>query len=334
MPPASIISFLSNEDTSHLAARIFIATIFSMLLAACSINRIAIKAVSNALTKDGSSEVFTSDPDPVLVGDALPFALKMYESLLEANPQHLGLLATTGSLYVMYANAFVQKPAEQMPRELYAERQAAMERSKKLYLRGLELLYRGLGLKYSGFPDDLSGIQKDDVPSLYWAAAGGVSAFSINPFDLDLGLRIQEFHALIARAYELDADYRSGALDDFLLLFYASVPDYMGGDKAKAEMHFRRAVEKSKGLSASPYVSHAQTVSIPAQDYDTFKEYLEAALAIDPDADPSNRLVNIIYQRKARYLLDSAGQFFFNMGGDDYWSDYDWDDEDWNHEDW
>jgi len=316
---------------------LFLMLGFCLFLPACSINKMAVKAVSNALTGEGSSDVFTGDPDPQLVGDALPFAIKMYESLLQANPEHQGLLRTTGSLFVMYANAFVQKPAEQLSRDMYVERQAAMDRAKKLYLRGLEKLYRGLDLKYPGFsgafkpgdpqntpgslqgalPEILAKMKKEDVPSLYWAAAAGLSAFSLNPFDLALGLRIPEFFALVQRAYDLDPDYNSGALDDFLLLFYASVPEAMGGDKARAEIYYQRALEKSKGLLASPYISYAQAVAIPAQDYDTFKKCLDAALAIDPDASPSNRLVNIINQRKAQYLLDSASQYFINVPGDD-----------------
>jgi hypothetical protein len=86
------------------------------LFAACSINKLAINAVSDALTGEGSGEVFTGDSDPQLVGDAIPFAIKMYESLLAGNPNHQGLILTTGSLFVMYANAFVQGPAEHLPR--------------------------------------------------------------------------------------------------------------------------------------------------------------------------------------------------------------------------
>ena len=300
---------------------------------ACSINKMAMSAVSDTLTADGSEGVFTGDSDPQLVGAALPFAIKMYESLLAANPNHQGLLRTTGSLLVMYANGFVQKPAEQLPRSRYAERRAGMERAKKLYLRGLELLYRGMELRYPGFdkafqrgnlPAILAKMKKRDVASLYWAAAGGLSAYSLNPMDLNLGVRIPEFFALAQRAYELDEDFNLGALDDFLLLYYASVPGSMGGDKDRAELHYHRALEKSHGLLASPYVSYAQAVSIPAQDYDTFKVCLDAALAIDPDADKSNRLVNIITQRKARYLLDNADLYFINAGSDDDW---DWDDD-------
>jgi predicted anti-sigma-YlaC factor YlaD len=91
----------------------------------------------------------------------------------------------------------------------------------------------------------------------------------------------------------------------------------MGGNKSLVETHYQRSREKSGGRLAGPYVSYATAVSIPAQDYATFKACLEAALALDPNADPANRLVNILAQRKARYLLDNAGLYFvdYDTGG-------------------
>jgi len=313
--------------------RIFVtALILCGFLSACSINKLAMNAVADALTGEGSSDVFTGDSDPELVKDAIPFAIKMYESLLSANPEHQGLINMTGSLFVMYANAFVQGPAEMLPRYMYAERQAANERAKKLYIRGLDLLYRGLELKYPGFggafqndslPVFLARMKKADVSALYWSAAAGLSAYSLNPFDMELGVRIPEFHALVLRAYELDPNFNTSALDEFFFLYYASLPEGMGGDKELVEVYFQRALEKTKGLSAGLYVSYAQAVSIPAQDYDKFKEMLDTALSIDPDREPSLRLVNILAQRKARYLLDSAALFFINFDSGDDWDD-DW----------
>jgi predicted anti-sigma-YlaC factor YlaD len=115
---------------------------------------------------------------------------------------------------------------------------------------------------------------------------------------------------MIHRAYELDPNFNSAALDEFFIIFYASLPEMLGGDIDRAKHHFRRAVEKTGGNSVSAYVSYAQSISIPAQDYDTFAEYLETALAIDPDIVISTRLVNTIAQRRARWLLDNAWVFF------------------------
>ncbi|MCL2211699.1 MAG: TRAP transporter TatT component family protein [Treponema sp.] len=320
---------------------IIVLTVFSLLFSACSsIQKLAMNMVANVLTGDGGSDVFTGDSDPELVGDAIPFAIKLYETLLAGNQEHQGLINTTGSLFVMYANAFIQGPAEMLPRVQYEERQAAIARAKNMYLRGLSILYRGLDLKYPGFSASyrdgkLSGIlaktTKEDVSALYWSAAAGVSAFSLNPFDLSIGVRLPEFYALIERAYELDPDFNGGVLDEFLLMFHASVPESMGGDKSRVETHFARALEKSGGKSAGTYVAYANSVCVPAQNYDKFKEMLEKALAIDIDDVPSNRLVNIINQRKARYLLASAPQYFIFVKFDD---DDGWDDDDWNDEDW
>jgi len=303
------------------------------LLASCSINKLAIKAVSNALTGEGSADVFTGDSDPALVGDALPFAIKMYEALLSQNPDHQGLLLTTGSLFVMYANAFVQGPAEMLdPIDYFEERIDSLDRAKKLYLRGYTMLGSALDKKFSGFGAAkvqdgslealLKKCKKEDVALLYWTVAGGLAAYSIDVFDFDLGSNIPEWGAMIARAYELDPNFSNGALDDFYILFYASLPETLGGDKAKAEIHFKRALEKTKGLAAGPYVSYAKAICIPAQDYDSFKENLEKALAIDPDEDPPNRLVNVLSQKKARNLLDTAYEYFsflpYDGGGYDY----------------
>jgi len=286
----------------------------------CSVNTL----VANALTSGGNSTVFTGDSDPELVGDALPFAIKMYEALLDSAPKHQGLMFTTGSLFVMYANAFVQGPAEMLPLAEWQERDAELARAKRLYLRGSEILYDALEAKYRGFkraaaqegnaPGALQPLlkkcKKADVGLLYWAVAGGMAAYSIDVLDFELNARIPEWSVMIHRAYELDPDFGGAALDEFLILFYASLPELLGGDKERAKFHFQRALEKTGGNSAGAYISYAQSLCISAQDYETFKDYLEKAIAIDADADPSTRLVTIINQRKARWLLDNAYNYF------------------------
>ena len=303
------------------------------LTASCSINRMAINAVSNALTGTGSADVFTSDPDYYLVGDALPFAIKMYETLLSQNPRHEGLLVTTGSLFIMYANAFVQAPAEMLdPVFDFHQRSFAMDRAKELYLRGYGILMSAFEYRFPGFSEArvengtlqpiLQRLRKDDVPLLYWTAAGGLAAYSIDLFDFSLGARIPEWSALMARAYELEPDYNNGAIDEFYILFYAALPESFGGNRDRAEFHFNRALELSRGLSAGTYVSWAMVVNVPDEDYDGFRENLEKALAIDPDEDESIRLLNIIAQRRARHLLENAHEHFYFLpypGSDDNW---------------
>ena len=296
-----------------------------VVFSACSVNKMATKAVADALTGEGGAAVFTGDTDPELVADALPFAIKLYEALLSMQSDHQGLILTTGSLFVMYANAFVQGPAEMLPPDEYLERERRLERARRLYLRGAEILTAGLEKKYRGWsgawargdlPSFLARLKKEDVPLVYWRSAGILSAYALNPFDLDLGMQLPELTAAMERAYGLDPDFNAGALDDFYVLFYASVPEGMGGDPSRVDLHYRRALEKSGGNSAGPYVSYAQAVCIPAQDIETFRSCLEAALAVDIEKDPDNRLVNILSQRKARYLLNQAPDLFADLDYD------------------
>jgi predicted anti-sigma-YlaC factor YlaD len=57
-------------------------------------------------------------------------------------------------------------------------------------------------------------------------------------------------------------------------------------------------------------VSYAEALVIPRQDVDLFVELMEKALAVDPDAYPPARLVNILTQRKARWYLENIEEFF------------------------
>jgi predicted anti-sigma-YlaC factor YlaD len=75
-------------------------------------------------------------------------------------------------------------------------------------------------------------------------------------------------------------------------------------------MHFDRAVELSDGKLCGPYVSYAEAVCIPAEDRGQFEKLLQQALAINPDNDPPTRLVNLIMQRRARWLLSRVDKLF------------------------
>jgi predicted anti-sigma-YlaC factor YlaD len=294
------------------------------LLTSCSINQIAVNALADTLAggDGGGASVFTTDDDPELVGDALPFALKLYETILAESPDHEGLLLATGSGFVSYANAFVATPASMLPYEEWERQETMQARAKKLYLRGRGYLVHGLDVRYPGFGEalfanDASAVKpyleqmdESDVPFLYWIGAGWVAAFALDAFDLDLAFSVSRAEALMVRALELDGEYSDGAIHDFLVQYYASLPESMGGDKEKAEYHHRLALEIADGRLAGPYISYAEAVLIPRQDAGSFVELMEKALAVDPDAYPPARLVNTLAQRKARWYLENIEDHF------------------------
>jgi predicted anti-sigma-YlaC factor YlaD len=271
------------------------------------------------LAGSGGGTVFTGEEDPQLVADALPFALKLYESLLEQVPDNQELLLTTGSIFAMYANAFIQTPAGMLPETDFEQKQEMLKRAKLLYLRGRGYVLRALELRHAGFQARLqggelekvlAGMKLQDVPYLYWAAASWMGAFSTDPFDMEMLLTLTRPLALMSRAFELEPGYNKGAIHEFYISVYGSLPASLGGSQDKARFHFGRAVELAGGLTAGPYVALATAVSVPTQNAAEFRELLGKALAIRLEDSPENRLVNILSQQKARWLLAHIEDFF------------------------
>jgi len=288
----------------------------------CSIKKMAMNSVANALTAPGSSNVFTSDNDPELVGDALPFTIKMYESLMVSIPWHLDLRLQTGSLYIMYANAYLQTPADMMPDEKFEKQEFLLKRAKNLYLRGRDIILDALEKKYPGFLEKmdakkydqaLAPMKKEDASFLYWGAAGWLGAYALDPLDMKIGLTVPGAAAMMDKVLKLDKNFEQGTIHDFYISYYGSMPEDMGGSAEKAREHFKKAVAASGGKSTSPYLSLATTVSINEQNLKEFKKLLNKALEIDPDVDLDNRLLNTLNQRKARWLLNHTENFFIDV---------------------
>jgi len=313
-----------NRPTRAVHARTRACRACVLLLAAalivlpgCSIKRMAVKSVANSLTS--GPDVYGTDDDPELIRDALPFGLKTMESLLEVVPKHRGLLLTLCRGFTQYGFAFVQLDAEAIEPLDYAKAVAMRARALKLFLRargyglrGLELSHPGLASRLTVTPDSAAGvIKKKELPMLYWTAAAWGSAVNLGKDRPELLADLGAVHALLERGLALDEAYDGGALHE-AMIFLEALPEAMGGSAERAHRHFEKAIAFSQGKRASPYVTLASTVSVMTQDRAGFRELLDKALAVDPDGDPSQRLANLIMQRRARLLLDHEDLLFFD----------------------
>ncbi|HEY5611143.1 MAG TPA: TRAP transporter TatT component family protein, partial [Thermoanaerobaculia bacterium] len=123
--------------------------------------------------------------------------------------------------------------------------------------------------------------------------------------------------ALISRAAELDPDFESGAIDTFLITYEGARASFSKDAESRARAHLLRAIERSEGRSAAPFVAAAESLAVPAEDRGEFETLLNSALGIDVDAKPEWRLANIIAQRRAAWLLDHADDFFLTTTPDE-----------------
>ena len=294
-----------------------VALVGALVLApGCALKPMALKSVASTLSDTG--DVFTRDDDPELVRDASPFALKLYESLLESVPDHVDLLTTTCAAFTQHGYAFLEAEADALDPSRHEEAKALRERALKHYLRGrgycLRALDQRLGKETSTalLQDPEAAVaraKRSDVALLYWSAASWGAAISLGIDRPELAVDFPAVRALADRALELEGDWGRGAIHE-LMITLESLPEALGGDAARARAQFQRAVAIQAGLSPGPYVALATGVAVPAQDRAEFVRLLELALEIDPEKDPSNRLVTLIGQRRARALLARVDEKF------------------------
>lgn len=262
------------------------------------------------------------ESDPVLMEEFFPTALKLYEILYSQNPKHQGLATMTGSLYVMYANAFIQSKADMMPIEQLELQTSELQRAKLHYLRGRDYVLKAFEMRYPGFneimlsndnekfPEILCELTKDDVEAAYWCGAGWLGAFGVDPLDVNILSTVRGGVALLERAAELDPEFDNGSIWDALTKFYAAAPADFGGDSERAVYCYEQAVKASGGKTIGPYLTYAESFCIPTQDLEGFDKAIEQALAINPDDNPSTRLATTISRRRAEYLKAHREDYF------------------------
>lgn len=278
---------------------------------------LAVDTIGDMLASDES--VFTNDDDIELIGAALPFSIKLVESLIAESPRNRRLLLTAARSYVLYAYAYVHFPAEQAAGDdlEYARRLRA--RARNLYLRGFGYAMRALEVNHPGMGKDLlrapdeavSRIDADmsaEVPCLYWSASALGLAISVSKQQAAMLARLPEVDALLTRALALDETYGGGALHEFALIWAEAIPGASTRDAI--DSHYQRALELSAGHRASVFVNYASAKAVPSQDRVLFDQLMERALAVDLEAVPDIRLQNTIAQRRARWLMARTGELF------------------------
>lgn len=277
----------------------------------CSIRKMALRQVGDVLA--GSGDAWASDPDPQLVADALPFALKSLESLLVELPDHREMRLAACRGFTQYGLAFVESEARRLRDIDHARSEQQRERALGLYERALGHCLHALELELPGVTETLrrqparalrqAGLA--DVPLLFWTGAAWGAAIGSSGGRVDLLADIPAVRALFERVLELDETYEHGLVHQAMIPL-AARPGPAGGSLENAKHHLERALELADGQAASAYVLYAESVLVPRQDREAFEEMLQRALEVDPDAIPALRLANLLAQRQARFLLQQA----------------------------
>lgn len=301
---------------------VVLAAALVLIAPSCSLKKLAVDKVGDAIASGGST--YERDDDVELVGDALPFSLKLLESLLAESPDHLGMLNATCKGFTSYAYAYVQSGDKALadPDPDLAVADAIRARARRLYLRALRYGLHGLDVSYPGFSTRLTSDPKGavasakakDVERLYWCAAALGLAISVSKEDAAMIARVPEVEAMLDRALALDESWSEGTLHEFAITLASAKP---GGARAdELEKHYDRALTLSHGTRAALFITYAEAAAVPKQDAHMFRDLIAKALAVDPDAREEIRLSNLVAQKRARWLQAHVADYFLDPGAD------------------
>lgn len=287
----------------------------ALLLSSCSVKRYAINQLGNALA--GAGTTFASDDDPDLIRAAVPFSLKLIESLLAESPRHEGLLLAAAQGFTEYAYAFVQEDADEAEDTDKVKATAMRARAAKLYLRARNYGLRGMEVRHAGFAERLKAnpkgavkeLKKSEAPIMYWTAISWGAALAAS-HDFAMIPEIPRFEALIDRVLEVDDAFDEGTAHTFMITYEMSRLNAKGDRAALAKEHFDRAVALGGGHQAGPLVAYAENVLVAQKNKTEFQTMLRQALRLDINASPSNRELNLAVQRRARWLLSRTDKLF------------------------
>jgi len=299
---------------SHSRYRLLlIGALLLFLNISCSLKKKAVDTLADVL---GEAEgVYLSDEDPELIAAAMPFNLKTIETLLESNPNHRGLLLTAAKSFVFYTYGFVEPEADWVEEDDYVSAQEIRGRAARLYLRAYRYGLRGLEVGHPGFSDLLplepeeavKQLSLEDVPLAVWTAAGLGSAIGASTDDAEATADIAVVGALLQRALALEEGFEQGTIHEFLVSYEAQT---LTGSGERARRHYEKALALSNGQRCGIWLTWAESFSVAKQDRTEFTGLIEKVIAFDVDSSPENRLLNILAQRRARWLKGRIDDLF------------------------
>ncbi len=293
---------------------------FSMLARTASLCAAAALVSSCAAFRlgDNTAASILGDDDPELVESALPTLIKTAEVLSDTWPADPGYAGAAASLELLYASSFIADRAVALPDEAFEEREALTARAKAMYRRAFERASGPLERRTPGFFDgvargDVKALEttgKRDLDLLYYSGAAILGAFSVDPFDAGTSKLLGAALACLERVRAVEPGWNLGAAEELLMSAALALPD--AGREAKATALRDAALAASDGSRASVHVAWAIGYCVPNGDPAGYKAALALALAVDPNARPDQRLLNVLARRRAERLLRDIDRYFLD----------------------
>ncbi|MCH8334292.1 MAG: hypothetical protein IIC61_00185 [Proteobacteria bacterium] len=253
---------------------------------------------------DNLSAAVLNQNDPETVRDGAPAYLLLLDSFLEGSPENPALLSAAANLYATYGSVFADDP----------ERAARLtERARGYSTKAICISFRK-ACSWDGMPfedyeatlDDLTKRHADVVFSHGLASLAYIRTHSSNYTAIAM---LPYSQALLERYLEINDGSDDGAIHTYLGILNTLLPASLGGDPETGRAHFERAIELSGGRNLGAKVEFAEGYARLLYERELHDSLLNEVMVADP-LEPGNTLLNVLAQRRAEELLESADDYF------------------------
>jgi hypothetical protein len=253
---------------------------------------------------DNLTAAILNQSDPETVRDGAPAYLLLVDSLLEGDPDSAELLGASALLYSAYAVLF----ADDVERAQRLTERARGQGARALCIAAPPAC--GIEAKsYDELAPVLAGLRSRDVGALYAYSVASLAYIRAHRDDWAALAALPSVQACLARVQTLDPAYEAGSVETYLGMLATLRPEALGGRPEEGRAHFERAIELSGGRDLAARVELARSYARLVYDRELHDRVLNEVLKADPVA-PGMTLLNVIAQRDARQLLDSADEYF------------------------
>jgi hypothetical protein len=290
--------------------------ICTLLVFSCSLSKLTTRKLTDSLAQS-SGLAFTNDDDPELIADALPFTIKLYESLIEKDSTNAALYLATSKLLCLYSQYFIAAPLDTITDPV--QKKAIGKRAKKLFLRARDYALKSIDIQKAGsrkayltgdIDSMIASVSKSDSSALFWTSVAWFGAIGADKSDLSLAMGIKKPLMITRKLITMNPTFYQGMAHELMGIVTVNIPKSLGGSPDTAAYYFSKAIQLSDSSRASAFVMYATRVAAKTKNKDLYVSLLEKANNIPVDTYPQLRLQNSIYQQKARLLLKSVQDVF------------------------
>lgn len=293
-------------------------------LAGCNLQKFA--ADSTVKVAAAGAPGFNGFWDYEIFGAAVPSALLQSEALVQISPDNQDLLTGLSRSYIAYAYGWLSDRWEiaddrgdfEQADELEGRIYHIYKRAAHLSLRALHLRDKGekLEAKLKGKKlDELKRylhetfVERDDVPSLYYAGLAWGSAIANSGGDMNQLADAPFARALLERSVELDPAYADAGALGVMGTVEASFPELFGGSLETARKYYDRALEVCQRRNHLILLSYAKVYAVAKQDRALFVKLLREVLDA-PDLGSDVRMANKVARHRAKRYIKKVDDWF------------------------